>query len=248
MFIEPTLLDIKTQWDSNRDNFHVTTWKDTALTPAEWAWIKHPSFWEANTKSVPLRNDNISWWDWSATHLTGNSLQTSIKTLLALQVKPDVSSLTSILNSAVTMKLGLSKLETQNMIKFLTSYESMSFKNKNGENPWDSTLASRDSNILSSILTASLQVGINPASIINSKTGNNLLHIAVLHNWEAGVQLLIESGVDTSGINNNGQTPKEMAIELGHKGSLRGFSLKKEIPSVKKQPPINTTSSQLDLF
>lgn len=249
MFLEPTLLDIEKQWETDRSNFHVSEWKDSGLTSAEWAWLKYPSFWELGRKAVPTRLDGKSWWDWSAEHLTGQNLHANVKTLLSLQVPSTPSSLTAILTNASKVKLGLSKSEVSSTINYLVTPESLTWSGEHGENPWDAALATRDSNLFETLLVKSAAHGLLPDTIVYPKTGNSLLHQAVMHDWENGVRLLIEHGVNPDLSNKNHQTPKELAKELNVKGALRGFNVKKEVKptsEVSKRAPVQ--SSQMDLF
>lgn len=248
MFVEPTLLDIEKQWESERDSFHTKEWKTSGMTPAEWAWLKYPTFWEIGNKSVPKREDNVSWWDWTIGKLSGCNMQAQVKTLLKQNVVPTEQTLTALLTATTKLKLGLSKHEQIKTIEKLATPESVSWTGKNGENPWDSGLAARDSSMFETLVAKSIKHGLHPDSIVYAKTGNTILHQAVLHDWENGIRILIENNVAVDTVNKDNLTPKMLAKEMNLKGSIRGFSVKSEPtekPKTNRAPP---QQSQMDLF
>ncbi len=247
MLIEPTLLDIEKQWETNRDSFGRQEWKDTGLTPAEWAWLKHPSFWNA-ARQPPMRNDNISWWDWSAAHMSGNNLKTNLKILKAINSPCDASSLTNILISATKVKLGLSQDDTKEIVKILLSNESLNWTNEHKITLWDAALATKEISILKTILDYAVQNNINLNAILEMNTKNNLLHKATTHDWEPGIRTLIEYGVSTEHLNNEKITPREYAIQGEYKNALKGFSIKKEITKKPPMPKVTKQDNQMDLF
>lgn len=255
---EPSLSDISASWNLGEQKFFHENWEDTSYSPAEWSWmVSDASYWKSSMHGCDIQPRSAnSWWDWTCERVKGRALQPIVNQLLALNVQTSSASLTTFLVAYQREKTAHSKNELCAIVDHLSNKSSLTYLGPMGESPLAAACAIGDPIVLRTLLSAYEKEGV-AWDIPNAKQqGYWPLHFSVANTWSGGVKEMVKAGATLECLSHCGQTPAELAEEIGWSGYKKaereGMGIETSKVPLVKSKPANTSSKteplQMDLF
>lgn len=258
LFKEPTLLELKAAWQQDPQAFYAQNWEDTAYSAAEWAWmVADASFWTSvPTHEIVAPRQADCWWDWLCERVKGPVLAPVVRELLRIDEPASAASLTTFLVAYQRQKTKQTALELDHVITHLSTPQSLQYLGALGESPLAAACAIGEPVLLRSLLQQYARWSVKWDAPNDKQQGYWPLHFCVANRWSGGVKELVRAGAVLDVKSKHGQTPADLAEEIGWSMYKKAVREGADAPSptndvsamINKPASKKPESVQMDLF